>query len=80
MPTVIFSPMGTSFTGDLQATRNIPGVYVAATQDLDWLDFGVRMLKTMSEMKNTRICICAGNKTEDSKLDCLLYTSPSPRD
>lgn len=82
VPTVIFSPMGTSFTGDLQATRNIPGVYVAATQDLDWLDFGVRMLKTMSEMKNTRICICAGNKTEDSKLDVIgttLHYIPSAR-
>jgi hypothetical protein len=74
VPTIVFSPMGTSFTGDLQATRNIPGVYVAATQDLDWLAFGVRMLKTISEMKNTRICICAGNKTEDRKLDIIGTT------
>jgi hypothetical protein len=82
VPTIIFSPMGTSFTGDLQATRNIPGVYVAATQDLDWLDFGVRMLKTISEMKNTRICICAGDKTSDNKLDVIgttLHYIPSKR-
>ena len=82
IPTIVFSPMGTSFTGDLQATRNIPGVFVAATQDLDWLDFGVRMLKTISEMKNTRICICAGNKTQDRKLDVIgttLHYIPSKR-
>ncbi len=74
VPTIIFSPMGTSFTGDLQATRNIGGVYVAATQDLDWLDFAVRMLKTISEMKNTRICICAGDKTSDRQLEVIGTT------
>jgi len=74
IPTIVFSPMGTSFTGHLQGTRDIPGVYAAATQDLDWLEFGVRMLSTIWQMKNTRICICAGNKTEDKKLDVIGTT------
>jgi hypothetical protein len=82
IPTIVFSPMGTSFTGDLQATRNIPGVYVAATQDLDWLEFGMRMLSAIWQMKNTRICICAGDKTTDQKLDVIgttLHYIPSKR-
>ncbi|HCO94508.1 MAG TPA: hypothetical protein DIU00_11245 [Phycisphaerales bacterium] len=74
IPTIVFSPMGTSFTGHLQGTRDIPGVYAAATQDLDWLEFGVRMMNTIWQMKNTRICICAGNKTEDRKLDVIGTT------
>jgi hypothetical protein len=74
IPTIVFSPMGTSFTGDLQATRNIPGLFVAATHDLEWLTFGVRMLRTVWEMKNTRICICQGNKVEDRKLDVIGTT------
>ncbi|MBN2133666.1 MAG: hypothetical protein JW741_29465 [Sedimentisphaerales bacterium] len=74
IPTVVFSPMGTSFTGHLQATRNIPGVYVAATQDVGWLDFGMRMIRTIWDMKHTRICICAGNKTEDRPLDVIGTT------
>ncbi len=74
IPTIVFSPMGTSFTGDLQATRNIPGVFVAATQDLDWLSFGLKMLSTIYKMKNTRICIVAGNKTEDRPLDVIGTT------
>ena len=74
IPTIVFSPMGTSFTGDLQGTRNIPGVFVAATQDLDWLSFGLRMLGTIHKMKNTRICIVAGNKTEDRPLDVIGTT------
>jgi len=74
IPTIVFSPMGTSFTSHLQGTRDIPGVYTAATQDLDWLEFGIRMLSTIWQMKNTRICICAGNKTEDKKLDVIGTT------
>jgi len=82
IPTIVFSPMGTSFTGDLQATRDIPGVFVAATQDLDWLQFGLRMLNTIRQMKDTRICICAGNKTNDKKLDVIgttLHYIPTKR-
>jgi len=82
IPTIVFSPMGTSFTGHLQGTRNIPGVYVAATQDLDWLTFGMRMLSTIWKMKNTRICIAAGNKTEDRKLEVIgttLHYIPTKR-
>jgi len=62
IPTVVFSPMGTSFTGHLQGTRDIDGVFVAATQDLDWLNFGIRMLSTISQMKNTRLCVVCDNK------------------
>ena len=74
IPTIVFSPMGTSFTGDLQGTRNIPGVFLAATQDLDWLAFGLKMFNTINEMKNTRLCIVAGDKTYDRKLDVIGTT------
>jgi hypothetical protein len=74
IPMIVFSPMGTSFTGHLQGTRNIDGVYVAATQDVDWLTFGMRMFKTISEMRNSRLCIVAGDKVEDRKLDVIGTT------
>ncbi|MBN2312972.1 MAG: hypothetical protein JXM79_03515, partial [Sedimentisphaerales bacterium] len=82
IPTIVFSPMGTSFTGHLQGTRDIPGVYVAATQDLDWLNYGIRMLRTKWDMENTRICIVKGDKPEDKKLDVIgttLHYIPSKR-
>ena len=82
IPMIVFSPMGTSFTNRLQGTRNIDGVFTAATQDLDWLEFGLRMLKTIWDMKNTRICIAKGNKTEDKKLDFIgttLHYIPTKR-
>jgi len=74
IPTIVFSPMGTSFTQHLQGTRDIPGVYVAATQDVEWLNFGIRMLGTISDMKHTRLCIVRGDKTEDRKLNVIGTT------
>ena len=74
VPVIVFSPMGTSFTGHLQGTRNIDGVYVAATQDIEWLTFGMKMFKTMSEMRNTRLCILAGDKVEDRPLEVIGTT------
>jgi len=74
IPTVIFSPMGTSFTGHLRATRNIPGVFAGATQDVDWLAFGLRMLNAIWRMKNTRICIVRGGGSADKKLDVIGTT------
>jgi hypothetical protein len=74
VPVIVFSPMGTSFTGHLQGTRNIDGVYVAATQDVEWLTFGMKMFKTMSEMRNTRLCILAGDKVEDRPQEVIGTT------
>ncbi len=74
IPTIVFSPMGTSFTSHLQGTRNIPGVYVAATQDLDWLEYGIRMLRTKWDMENARICIVRGDKQTDQKLKVIGTT------
>ncbi|KPJ73043.1 MAG: hypothetical protein AMS14_06820 [Planctomycetes bacterium DG_20] len=74
VPTVVFSPMGTSFTGHLQHSRKSNNAFVGATQDVEWLAMAVRMLKTVWEMKQTRICIVRGNKTEDRLLDVIGTT------
>ena len=74
IPTIVFSPMGTSFTHQLNMTRNIPGVFTAATQDLNWLGFGVRMFRTIYDMKQSHICIVAGDKMEDRTLDTVGTT------
>lgn len=82
IPTIVFSPMGTSFTGHLNLTRGIDNVYTAATQDLNWLSHGVRMFRTMYDMKQSRICIIAGDKSEDKTLDVIgttLHYIPTTR-
>jgi hypothetical protein len=74
LPAIIFSPMGTSFTGNLQGTRKAKKTFTAATQDLSWLATGMRMFRTMWDMKNARLCIINGNKAEDRVMDGLGTT------
>ena len=47
---------------------------MAATQDFGWLSTGIRLLRTMWAMKNTRLCIINGDKTEDKQLDVIGTT------
>ena len=74
VPTVVFSPMGTSFTGHLQHGRKIKNAFVGATQDVEWLATAVRMLSTIWRMKNSTICFLRGNKTSEQKLGVIGTT------
>lgn len=78
IPMIVFSPMGTSFTGEVQGRRypelRKSGVFVGATQDVDWLSTGLRMLNTVHQMKNSRLLVVKGDKTHDRKLDVIGTT------
>ena len=74
VPTVVFSPMGTSFTGHLQHSRKAKKAFVGATQDVEWLGTAVRMLKTVWEMDKTRLCIVRGKDVQDKKLEVIGTT------
>jgi len=74
IPTIIFAPVGTTFTQHHAATRNAPKTFQAATDDYQWLAFGVRMLATLARMKDTRLCMFQGTKTEDRVLDVIGTT------
>jgi hypothetical protein len=74
LPALFFSPMGTAFTGHLHEMGDPKRAFVASTQDLGWLTTGLRMFHAMWQMKNTRLCIVNGKKTEDRVLDLLGTT------
>ena len=56
IPTIVYSNLS-GFTGHLQCGRNVPKTFLAATQDVTWLSFAVRMFHTIWRMKNTRILV-----------------------
>ena len=74
IPTIVYSPMGSSFTQHLHAARKMPRTFVAATQDIHWPQVGLRMLATIPRMRTSRICVCRGSKTADRKLDGIGTT------
>jgi hypothetical protein len=74
IPTIVFSHMGTSFTGHLQEIRKAKKCLTAATKDANWLATGVKMLRTIWDMKNTRLVIINGDKAHDQRLDVIGTT------
>ncbi len=56
IPTIVYSNLS-GFTSHLQCGRNMPGVLLAATQSVEWLQMAVRMLGAIWRLKHTRILI-----------------------
>ncbi len=74
IPAILFSPMGTSFVFHLQELRKAKKCFTASTQDFGWLATGMRLLRTIWDMKTTRLCVINGAKTEDKRLDVIGTT------
>ena len=74
LPTVIFSPQGTQFTPTLQHFRAIPNAFVGATPDVEWLSQGLRMLRAVWQMHNTRFAVIRGDEERDEKLEPVGVT------
>jgi hypothetical protein len=74
LPTLMFAPVGTTFTGHHAKTRKAPRTFQAATQDANWLADGVRMLATIGRMKRARVCVFGGTKSEETQVPGLGVT------
>jgi len=61
IPTIIYSNLS-GFTSHLQLGRNEPGVLMAATQSVPWLETAVRMLNALWRLKHARILITSGKE------------------
>lgn len=73
-PMIVFSPLGTSMAEQIKPILAVPKTFVAATQDVQWLATGMRMLKAVAEMKQARICMIAGDAIKDRRIDVLGTT------
>jgi len=54
VPAIVYSNLS-AFTAHMQAARYTPKTYLAATQDVAWLEQGVRMLSALWQIRNTRL-------------------------
>jgi len=68
IPTVIFSPLGTSFTTNTIHLADKPGCVIYSTDDFSQAAFGMKMLKAGAKMRNTRCVVLRGGKRFDSKM------------
>ncbi len=68
VPSIIFSPLGTSFTTNTVNVAGTPGCVVYATNDFSQPAYGMRMLCAKAKMARTRCVVIKGDKRFDSSL------------
>ena len=80
IPTIVYSNLS-GFTSHLQCGRKTPKTFMAATQDVGWLAFALRMLNAIWRMKHTRILVVGkGNKdVAVPGLGTVFHPIPKPR-
>jgi hypothetical protein len=77
LPLIVYSPKGTSFLDNVQrfteASRGTK-TFLASTSDVDWLEYGLRMLHAYAQIRRTRICVVQGNRPSDLVLERIGST------
>ncbi len=68
IPTVIFSPLGTSFTTNTEGLAEKPGSIIYSTNDFSQAQYGMQMLKAAAKMRHTRCLVIAGQDERDVRL------------
>lgn len=68
IPTVVFSPLGSSFTTNTETLAGRPGVFIASTDDFRQPAYGLKMLKTGAKVREMRFVVLRGNERRDQNL------------
>ena len=68
VPSIIFSPLGTSFTTNTIHLAETPGCVVYATNAFEQAAYGMKMLCAAAKMRKTRCVVIRGTKRHDAPL------------
>lgn len=71
LSTVIFSPIGSSFTTNTAPLSKKPGCFIASTDDFNQARYGMKMLWAGAKMRATRCLVIQGGKRADSEIPHL---------
>ena len=71
IPTVIFSPVGSSFTTNTQPLAGKPGCFVCSTNDFRQVQYGMKMLHARAKMRATRCLVIRGSRKYDTEIPQL---------
>ena len=68
IPSVIFSPLGTSFTTNTINLADKPGCVVYSTNDFSQVVYGLKMLQAKSRMKRSKCVVIKDNERKEALL------------
>ncbi len=68
LPTIVFSPVGTSFTTNTTPLAAKPGGVIYSTSDFAQARFGLKMLRAGAKLREMRFLVIRGNARRDTEL------------
>ncbi|MHC4205727.1 MAG: hypothetical protein ACYSTT_13820 [Planctomycetota bacterium] len=68
IPSIIYSPLGTSFTTNTINLAETPGCVIYSTNDFDQAAYGMKMLCASAKMRQTRCVVIRGRNRSESIL------------
>ncbi len=71
VPLIVFSPVGTSFTGHVAGLSRRPGVYVVSSLEWPAVELGLRMIRAKRMFEETRVLWIQGKDRNETVLDRL---------
>jgi len=71
IPTVVFSPVGSSFTTNTAPLVGKPNSFIASTDDFRQVKYGMKMLQAGAKMRATRCLVIAGSKAFETQMPHL---------
>ena len=66
--TVIFSPVGSSFTINTAGPSKKSGSFICSTNDFSQVEYGMKMLGAAAKLAATRCVVLAGNTRRDTRM------------
>lgn len=68
IPSIVFSPLGTSFTTNTARLADKPGCVVYSTNDFSQAAYGMKMLSAAAKMRRTRCVVLKGEQRRSEPL------------
>ena len=68
LPTVVFSPVGSSFTTNTAGPSKKPGCVIYSTDDTSQLVYGMKMIQAKARMRAARCIVLRGRDRRDTQL------------
>jgi len=67
MPTIVFAPVGTAFTGHINGLASKPGIHVISSLELPAVEQALRMVRAKRQLEATKMLVVSGNERKEGK-------------
>ena len=67
VPTIVFAPVGTAFTGHVNSLAFQPGVRVISSLETPAIEQALRMVRAKRQLETTRMLVVSGNERKEGK-------------